>query len=431
MDVGMLTMSKQELNRLNIIEQVFRNHLSQKSASILLNLSCRQVRRLQRRYEADGAAGLVSMHRGKLSNHQLPEKLKRDVLTAIEAEYSDFGPKLASECLFNRQDLKISVETARQWMIEAGFWYPKSTKGVRIHPSRERRSQFGELVQIDGSPHDWFEGRGKKCCLLVIIDDATSALLGLRFCKAETTQDYFAVVENYFKQYGLPMAMYSDKHSVFRINDKQHEDTRLTQFGRAMGELGVELIYASSPEAKGRVERANKTLQDRLIKLMRLEGISTIEEANAFLPSFIDEHNQQFAKVPAKASNAHSFTMESDGLESILSVKTHKKLNKNLSFQYEAVMYQIKNEGTNRLQNREVMLCERYDGEKTITIGEKTLTFDTRNIEKKSPEIHNEKTINGKLDSLILKATNAEKEQVQSNQPWFDYKQIERQMAFS
>ena len=430
MQDGIFTMSKKELSRLQIIEQVSIKKISQISASRLLDLSSRQVRRLQRLYEQHGASGLISKQRGQRSNHQLPDGLKDSSLSAITKHYSDFGPKLACECLLNREGIKLSVETTRQIMISAGIWHPKSKKRARTHPPRERRSQFGELVQIDGSPHDWFEGRGERCCLLVIIDDATSALLHLRFCKAETTQDYFALVESYFKKYGLPMAMYSDKHSVFRINDKQHEDTRLTQFGRAMNELGVELIYASSPEAKGRVERANKTLQDRLIKLMRLEGISTIDETNAFLPSFIDEHNKQFAKPPANVRNAHSLVVNDETLEPILSVKTNKKLSKSLNFQQDSIIYQVINEGKNRLQGKKVVLCERHDGKKTISLGEKVLQFEERIVEKKSPEIHNEKTLNNKMDRLALNSERQEKEEY-SEQPWLNYKHIERQIAFS
>jgi len=203
-------------------------------------------------------------------------------------------------------ELTLSVETVRKLMVEEGLWKPKAAKKPVIHQMRERRARYGELIQIDGSPHDWFEGRAAKCTLLVMIDDATSRLMQLRFAPAETTFSYFAAVRGYIGEHGKPLAFYSDKYSVFRVNAKEAETgSGVTQFGRAMEELAVGLICAHSPQAKGRVERVNQTLQDRMVKEMRLQGVSGIEEGNLFVPKYIEEFNKRFGVEARSDENAH------------------------------------------------------------------------------------------------------------------------------
>ena len=297
----MIEMSERELKRLSVLESLKAGRMSQKAAGQLLGIQERQVRRLIKKFRLEGARGLISKKRGKPSNHQLPPGLKSLAIEIVKEHYADFGPTLAKEYLSEQHGINLSVETLRQAMIAAELWKPKRQKLVRIHQQRQRRACFGELVQIDGSPHDWFEGRADKCSLLVLVDDATSALLGLHFVKAESTQGYFKLLRDYFKAYGLPMALYSDRHSIFQVNNAKKNGPEPTQLGRAMDTLGVELILASSPQAKGRVEKANRTLQDRLIKAMRLKGISSIDDANAYLPEFIEQYNEKFAKPSSSA----------------------------------------------------------------------------------------------------------------------------------
>ena len=228
-------------------------------------------------------------------------------------------------------------------MLKEGLWVGKKRKKVVVHQTRARRSTFGELVQIDGSPHDWFEGRSPKCCLIVFIDDATSRLVQLYFSEQETTEAYFKATEHYIIEHGIPLGFYSDKYGVFRVNQPEAlSGTGETQFGRALRELGIDLQCANSPQAKGRVERANKTLQDRLVKEMRLRGISDMQTAQAFLPEFIRDHNQRFAVAPKNSLDAHRKNIpDINTLKIILSPQHQRKLTKNLELSFNNVIYQI------------------------------------------------------------------------------------------
>lgn len=287
-------MSTHEIERAGVIRQVAEKRMKYSEAMRLLKRSRRQLIRLVKRYRKDGSAGLISRHRGHPGNHCHTEGDKKKIKALVHQNYADFGPTLAAEKLAENHQLSVNKETLRQWMMGWGLWKAKRQKKVLVHQSRERRSCFGELVQLDGSHHDWFEGRSIKCCLLVLIDDATSQLVGLRFEKQETTAGYFRVTRSYLERHGRPLAFYSDKDSVFRINRAETLTEGVTQFGRAMQDLQIELICANSPQAKGRVERANGTLQDRLVKEMRLRQINTIDSANAFMPVFMDEYNRRF-----------------------------------------------------------------------------------------------------------------------------------------
>ncbi len=327
-----LTMSQKELDRLEVIQRVVSKQLRQRQAAGQLMLSIRQVKRLVRRYREQGAAGLVSRHRGKRPGNAIPEALREEILRLIRTQYGDFGPTLAAEKLHERHGHRLSAETLRQWMIADGLWQPKSRKRARIHPRRPRRPCRGELVQIDGSPHDWFEGRGPRCTLIVFIDDATGELMVLRFAPAETTWAYLQTLQAYLNQHGRPVALYSDKHSIFRINHPEHKG-ELTQFSRALKTLDIAPIHANTPQAKGRVERANQTLQDRLVKEMRLRAISDIDTANTFLRAFIEHYNQRFAVAPQNPNDAHRSVLHSER-ELALTLCLHhtRTLSKNLSF---------------------------------------------------------------------------------------------------
>src|SRR3972149_8988314 len=301
-----ITMTHKELSRFEIIKKTYKKHLKITEAAEILGLSKRQTQRWSKRFKIEGPEGLISRKRGAPGNHTLPNGLKKKALSLIEAKYYDFGPTLAHEYLTEQEGLTVSVSTIRNLMIENRFWVAKQKKRHRAHPLRARRARLGELVQMDGSDHDWFEGRAPECTLLAYIDDATSATLHLRFVQSESTRSYFEATRDYLGKHGRPLAFYSDKHGVFRINHPSAlSGSGATQFGRAMQELDIEQICANSPQAKGRVERKNRDLQNRLIKAMRLHKISSIEEANAFLPPFIEDFNNRFAKAPLDANNAH------------------------------------------------------------------------------------------------------------------------------
>jgi len=301
---GTLELSYQELDRLDALKLLKSKRISQKAAAKKLGLSTRQVRRLEKIIEHEGASGLISKHRGKKSNNQLSVEFRAEVAQLIKDKYADFGPTLAHEKLTEKHAKKLSVESVRRIMIADGLWVAKHKRQEKpIHQLRQRRERFGELIQIDGSPHDWFEGRGAYCTLIVFIDDATSKLTALRFSPTETTQAYMEATKSHLQRYGRPAATYSDRHSIFRVNQPEAESGNgLTQYGRALNTLDIEAIHARTPQEKG---RANKTLQDRLVKEMRLRGISDIETANQFLPEFMADYNRRFAKPAKNDQDAH------------------------------------------------------------------------------------------------------------------------------
>ena len=320
------TMSQRELDCIHVIKQVMAKKITQISAAKQLNISVRHVRRLSRTHERQGAKGLISKRRGRPSNNQLAPELKGLVIALISARYSDFGPTFAHEKLTEQHGLKLSIESTRKLMMSAGLWKGKRRKKAQLHPSRARRPQLGELVQIDGSPHAWFEDRAPKCCLIVFIDDATSRVMAARFVEVESTEAYFETAEIYIKKYGLPLSFYSDRHGIFRVNIPEAKSgTGYTQFGRALHTLEIELICANSPQAKGRVERMNYTLQDRLVKELRLRGISSIEAGNLFLPEFIEDLNQRFSVLPADPNDAHRPLLENTALDIIFTQQNQRK----------------------------------------------------------------------------------------------------------
>lgn len=343
MEPETITMSGKEVDRLTIIQQVESKQISQREAALQLNISSRQVRRVLAAYRSLGAKGVVSKRRGKPSNNRLSELVRHEAIKLIQSLYPDFKPTLAHEKLTEKHGLKISLESVRQLMLAHKLWKGKKRKKVTVHQTRERRSQYGELVQIDGSPHDWFEGRAPKCCLLVYVDDATSKLMQLHFEETETTKAYFEATKKYIKKHGRPLAYYSDKHTIFRVQIREAKSgSGDTQFGRALKDLGIELICAHSPQAKGRVERANGVLQDRLVKELRLNNISDIQSANDFLPQFMDDYNKRFAVDPANPTDAHKKVCpEAQLLDLILSEQHQRKLSKNLELSYKNITYQI------------------------------------------------------------------------------------------
>lgn len=413
---GLITMNQQEVLRLQIMERLKNGELGQGEASKILKISCRQVRRLVKIYKQQGAKSLVSKKRGKPSNNRICEETKRNILTIIKEKYIDFGPTFLGEKLLENHNIIVSKETLRQFMISENIWETKRRKKAQIHQMRERRSCFGELIQIDGSPHDWFEGRGEKCCLLVFIDDATGMLVNLRFEESETTAGYFRATKGYITKYGLPMAFYSDKHSIFRVNMPNCEAE--TQFGRIAKELGIEIICANSPQAKGRVERANGILQDRLVKEMRLLKINSIEAANFYLPEFIEQYNKKFAVEAKNSADAHIKLVGNENLDLIFSFKENRTLSKNLELSYYNTIYQIKTKNSGyRLRHAKVTVYEDLEGKITIIYKGKKLNYSCYKKQQKTAQIVEAKALNNKIDSIEKKRYVLPYKPV-ANHPW-------------
>ncbi len=403
---GDITMSRKETVRLERIISIEAGRISHSEASKLLGLSRRQVIRIRKCYRLQGALGLISKRRGNPSNNRISESTRSKVLDLIGSTYTDFGPTFLREKLVENHDITVSKETLRQLMIANDLWDTKRRKKACIHQQRERRSELGELVQIDGSPHDWFEGRREKCCLLVFIDDATGKILQLRFEETETTEGYFRATLGYIKEYGLPIAFYSDKHGIFRVNAPETTHEGETQFKRAMGNLSVEIIYANSPQAKGRVERANKTLQDRLTKELRLAGISDIETANTFLPEFIKKYNKKFAVEPKSKNDAHrQLQLSDEELNLVFSTHSTRTLSKNLELSYNNVVYQIQVFGQGyALRHAKILVCEDLSGNVSLLYKSKRLNYKCYRKQKHNGNIVDEKSINKKLDEFIKKS---------------------------
>lgn len=422
---GHLIMKESELLKIEVLEKIKRKEIKQKTGAKILGISTRQMRRTLKRYKLEGGKGLAHKSRGRISNSRIPQEKLDKAIRLIRDKYWDFGPTLANEKLLENHQIKLSSERLRQEMISTGIWKNRKKKKAHVHQLRERRSCFGELVQLDGSPHDWFEGRAPKCNLNVAIDDASSISF-YKFSKTETTQDYFKLAEEYFLKYGLPLAFYTDKHSVFRINKDTNLDLKkptknkyegLTQFGRAMKELGIELIFANIAQAKGRVEKVNRTLQNRLVKEMRLEDISSIEEANKFLPGFMKKINKKFSVKPKSKINIHrkldkvncearesTLGYKDIDLTKILCVRETRILSKNLTCQLKNTIFQIKTKRSAfTLRKTRVTICERYDGEIKIYDSRNNLLSYTTIKQLPSRKTTNSKQLNEKMDAILIK----------------------------
>ena len=401
-----LHMSVKEVNRISILEQLKRKAMKQKRASFILGVSVRQVRRLLKAYRRDGAKALVHKLRGIPSNNTADPTVLDAAIATIKERYHDFSVTLAHEKLTEHHGFPYSRETLRSCMMAAGIWKPARQPTPVIHELRPRRASEGELIQVDGSPHQWFEGRGPSCTLLVYIDDATGKLLHLEFATSETTNAYFGATRAYLETHGKPLAFYLDRHGVFRVNTTKALSARVedsngkTQFGRAMDELGIELIFANSPEAKGRVEKVNQTLQDRLVKELRLRGINTMEEANLFLPTFLDAFNWKFAVVPKSTVNLHRPLTSKDTLEDILVQKHQRRLSKQLTLSYENRIYQIVTDRpTYAMRHAVVTVQEDAGGPVTIRYKGRMLSYRIIERHPKS-EIVDSKHINMVVDRV-------------------------------
>nr|DAE47894.1 MAG TPA: Mos transposase [Caudoviricetes sp.] len=369
-------MSMRELDRLKVIQAVIEERLMPWRAAERLGLSRRQVERLANRYRCEGAAGLVSRRRGRPGNHQLPVNLCPQALALIRERYADFGPTLACEKLHECHGITLSKETVRHLMTDAGLWIPRRQRPPKIYQPRARRACLGELIQIDGSDHRWFEERAPQCTLLVYVDDATSRLMALHFTATESTFSYFEATRGYLERYGKPVAFYSDKASVFRSGKAHETGSSVTHFGRAMFELNIDTFCANSSSAKGRVERAHLTLQDRLVKELRLRGISTIVEANAYAPSFMAAYNARFAKPPKSDFDAHRPLRGDENLDLLMTWRETRRVTKSLTIQYDRVMYLLDDTPENRkLIHRYIDVWEYPDGRIEIRADGRVLPY--------------------------------------------------------
>lgn len=384
-----LHMSKREANRHHVIQNVVEGRATQAQAAMVLGLSERQIRRLCARVEAEGAHGVIHGLRGRPSNHQLdPEVLERALCALHDPLWEGFGPTFAQDKLRGLHGISLSEWTIRQLMIQVEIWEVRRHR-PRHRAWRERRLCLGMLTQLDGSTHDWFERRGPKCVLLLYIDDATSQILYGEFVKVEDTLTLMRVTQTYLKRWGRPVAFYVDKDSIYKTNrqatvDEQWRDELpMTQFTRAMDELGIEVIPAGSPQAKGRVERSFGTHQDRLVKELRLRDISAMEEANRYLwETYIPDHNARYAVQAADPANAHRPLLAAHRLEQVLSLRTERTLLNDYTLRYQKKLFQVFEHQPVRVRPRDKVQVEiRLDGSTHLRFKDTYLNF--KPIEKR------------------------------------------------
>ncbi|HBY0509221.1 TPA: ISNCY-like element ISKpn21 family transposase, partial [Klebsiella pneumoniae] len=316
---------------------------------------------------------------GMRGNRQLPPGLADQALELIKTRYADFGPTLAREKLEELHGLFLGKETVRRIMVRAGLWVPRKQRAARIPQPRYRRPCTGELIQIDGCDHDWFEGRGPACTALVYVDDATSKLMELLFVKSESTFSYFEATRRYIDKHGKPLALYSDKAGVFRVNNKHATGgDGHTQFGRAMHELNIQTICAETSPAKGRVERAHLTLQDRLVKELRLQGICSMEAANDFAEAYMADYNRRFGKVPRHDFDVHRAVEHDEDLGLIFTVREKRKVSKSLTIQYDKMLYLIEDsELSRRAIGKYIDVYHYPDGRKELRLNGTLLPYST------------------------------------------------------
>ena len=374
-------MSQKELRRVSLIRKVLDGGISQREVAGILELSERQVRRLVVRAREDGDEGLVHRSRGERSHGAIEEGVKRKALRLCRTRYEGFGPTLASEKLAELDGISVSRETLRVWFREEEMEYRK--RRLRPHREwRERKRFFGEMVQMDGSHHAWFEGRAAWCVLMGYVDDATGNVYG-RFYEYEGTMPAMDSLRRYFRRYGLPESVYLDKHSTYKLSGKKLIEAELrgeevlSEVERALKELGVRVIHADSPQAKGRIERLFGTFQDRLVKEMRLVGASSIEEGNRFLERYLPVYNRRFRVLPVGKADLHRPVPRSVRLERVLCRKTERCLRNDFTVAHDGKLYQVEE----RTRAKRVIVEERLDG--TMAIMHKDRSFRFREITKR------------------------------------------------
>jgi transposase len=370
-----IQMTQEELKRLHIIHKALDKEITQLEAAGIIGLGLRQAQRIVAAVRAYGDKGVIHKSRGQPSNRALPDKIKNKALKLYREKYHDFGPTLGSEKLFEIDKIKLNDETLRLWLLEAGIPYKRRKK--RPHRQwRERKHSFGEMVQMDGSHHDWFEGRGPACVLMGYIDDATGHPFA-RFYPYEGTFPAMDSFKRYILKYGLPASIYLDKHPTYKSTKKQTIEEELnnaepmSHFARAAKELGVNVIYADSPQAKGRVERLFNTFQNRLIKEMRLKNIKSTQEGNRFLKHYLPAYAKRFAVLPANDADLHRAALKGVDLDRVFCVKTIRTLRNDFTIAHNGKLYQIEDNPN----AQKVTVEERADCSMRITYRDRMLRF--------------------------------------------------------
>lgn len=372
-------MTKEEIQRYQIISKILEGEINQQEAAEFLKLSDRHLRRIVKRVRSEGERGVIHRLRGRIGNRGINKATKDRILKLYRASYEGFGPTLASEKLLERDNLKVNPETLRLWLIEEALWQVKSRRVRKSLSWRERKDHLGEMVQLDGSHHNWLEGRGPKLVLMGYIDDATGKFYG-RFYGYEGTMPAMDSLKGYIKQNGIPKSVYLDRHSTYKVNKKYsytnwpfRDKEELTQFGRATQQLGIELIYAHTPQAKGRIERIFKTLQDRLTKELRLAKAAGCKEANTVLKGYLDSFNSRF-QVPAKRKgDFHRRADKRINMDDILSLQTRRSLRNDRTVLHNNQWYQV----LNKTRSKEVTVYDYLSGRMSIKDGNSRLEYKT------------------------------------------------------
>ena len=378
-----ITMTAKELSRYEVIKRLIAKEINGTEAAKQLSLSIRHIKRLKAQVGREGVKGIIHASRGKPSNRRISEDKIKEMEKIVKKNYSDFGPLFASEKLEEEHGIKIGKETLRLLMIEWELWNPKLRRNNKEYRAwRQRKEQYGEMEQFDGSYHRWFEDRAPECCLLASIDDAKGDITGMKFGYDEGTLPVFSFWQPYFEKHGKPLSIYLDRLRTYKQNQKSVFDDPncLTQFQRAMEtDLGVKIMHAHSPQAKGRAERLFGTLQDRLVKELRLAGISTIEEANKFCEQvFIPKYNAKYAVLAQKKGNLHKplTKFEKDNLDKILSVRKTRVVNNDFTVKFESKWYQLaEKQPCLVLRKDKVVVEQRIDGSMHISLRNKYLNY--------------------------------------------------------
>lgn len=391
-------MTAREKERYGVIRRLIQGEIVASEASKQLHVGVRQVQRIKKEVKKDGVGGVIHGNRGQPSNRRLNKRVHDRTVALIKKHYADFGPTLASEKLLERHDMAVSISCVRHVMIGAGLWKPKSRKASSEYRSwRPRKEQEGEMEQFDGSYHKWFEDRAPECCLLASIDDATGKILYAKFDQNESVRSVFTFWDRYIHEHGKPISIYLDKYSTYKINHPSAVDNSelMTQFQRAMQELDIRVISAHSPQAKGRIERVFDTLQDRLVKELRLRNISTIEKASVFLKEeFIPWFNNKFSVVPEKPGNLHRPLSPAalTRLPAIFAVHSQRKVNNDFTIRFQNQWIQLSETQSTTVYKKDTVLIEqRLDQTMHIRLNQTYLNYTI--LPQRPKKLHTVKNI--------------------------------------
>jgi transposase len=386
-----LQMNSRERRRMVIMDQVLTSNITLKRAAKLMQVSYRQAKRIKRSFLNQKDAGLIHKNRGKKSNNKKPDAFREVVLDLYRKDYPDFGPTFAAEKLLER-GYRVDHETLRRWLVAAGLWERKRRR-KQFRQRREPKHHFGELIQVDGSHHHWFEDRGPSCCLMHMVDDATGVSYFF-FSEQETKKDAMALTWGWICKYGIPESLYCDRKNVYLTDREPNLDEQLAgidpknDFEKACEKLGIEIITAYSPQAKGRVERKHGVLQDRLVKELRLANISTIEEANLFVQNgYMDSFNKKFARQPVSKEDRHVALFSQNDLRKIFVFESERRVANDWIIQFNNRLFQIQKNCTVRPQPRDrVLIHEWLDGSLHFIFNDKELNVEEFGVQKNKEE---------------------------------------------